>query len=185
MSAPTNKREALIDAAASLAHRHGFAATTLAMVAETSGVPLGNVYYYFKTKEALADAVLERRVAELDETLARCSAESGPAEQLCELLETLRLSAEVVAASGCALGRISQDSCEDERHCRELPLSKMQAWAEGRMKSLGLSGARARDAALHFVAALQGASLLTWIHHDPKILRTETKTLESWIRSLP
>ncbi|MBI2214846.1 MAG: TetR/AcrR family transcriptional regulator [Acidobacteria bacterium] len=184
MNVPTNKRDALIDAAASLAHKHGFAATTLAMVAETSGVPLGNVYYYFKSKEALAGAVLERRVAELDETLARCSAAETPEDQLAALLETLRLGADRVAESGCALGRISQDSCDDERRCRELPLSKMQTWTEGRMKALGLTGAKARDAALHFVAALQGASLLSWIHHDSRILRTETKTLETWIRSL-
>jgi len=28
------------------------------------GVPVGNVYYYFKTKEELAEAVVERRLGE-------------------------------------------------------------------------------------------------------------------------
>ena len=184
MNAQTGKREALIDAAATLAHRHGFGATTLAMVAEASGVPLGNVYYYFKTKESLADAVLERRIAEIGETLDRCAEAGSPADQLAALLEQVRAGAELVAESGCALGKISQDSCEDARRCRELPVSKMEQWAEGRMRALGLSGAKARDAALHFVAALQGASMLAWIHHDPKILRNETKTLEAWIRTI-
>jgi AcrR family transcriptional regulator len=184
MNAQSNKREALVDAAAKLAHRHGFAATTLAMVAEASGVPLGNVYYYFRTKEALADAVLERRIAELEESLERCGQAGGPADQLAAFLAQVRSDAEIVAESGCALGRISQDACEDSRRCRELPLSKMQNWAEARMRALGLSAGKARDAALHFVSALQGASLLSWIHHDPKILRTETKTLDAWLRSI-
>lgn len=184
MNAQTGKREALIDAAAKLAHRHGFAATTLAMVAEASGVPLGNVYYYFKTKEALADAVLERRLAELEETLERCEEAGSPADQLAALLAHARAGAEAAAESGCALGKISQESCEDVRRCRELPVSRMEQWAEARMKALGLSGAKARDAAMHFVAALQGASMLAWIHHDPKILRSETKTLEAWVRSI-
>lgn len=36
----------------------GFAATSLANLAKDSKVPVGNVYYYFKTKEQLAEAVI-------------------------------------------------------------------------------------------------------------------------------
>jgi len=45
------KRTRLINTASKLAHEHGFNQTTLADIARDSGVPLGNVYYYFKTKE--------------------------------------------------------------------------------------------------------------------------------------
>jgi AcrR family transcriptional regulator len=44
------KREALVLAAAELFWMRGFEASSLADIAEASGVPLGNVYYYFKTK---------------------------------------------------------------------------------------------------------------------------------------
>ncbi len=61
MSRVSNKREKLIESATKLFHQAGFKDTSIADVAEDSGVPLGNVYYYFKTKDDLAAAVIEQR----------------------------------------------------------------------------------------------------------------------------
>ena len=44
-----DKRKKLICAAKKLFTENGYQATTLAMIATESGVPLGNVYYYFKS----------------------------------------------------------------------------------------------------------------------------------------
>src|SRR5713226_6092365 len=62
----TDKRSRLIQTAAKLAYRQGFRKTTLADIAEEAQVPLGNVYYYFKTKDELAAAVVELRLKELE-----------------------------------------------------------------------------------------------------------------------
>src|SRR5262245_37143835 len=56
-----NKRERLIDSAAELFHRNGMLATSLADIAKHADIPIGNVYYYFKTKEELALAVITMR----------------------------------------------------------------------------------------------------------------------------
>jgi TetR/AcrR family transcriptional regulator, transcriptional repressor for nem operon len=56
--AAAEKRTELVRAATRLLHEQGFQRTTLADVAERASVPLGNVYYSFKTKEALAEAVI-------------------------------------------------------------------------------------------------------------------------------
>jgi len=179
-----DKRQALIDAAANLAHTNGFGATTLAMVAEESGVPLGNVYYYFRTKEALADAVLDKRLCELDAMLESFEQAGSPRAQLLAMLKGVRATAEKVAESGCAFGRLSQDVGADLRAEKAIPVARMTAWAEKRLKELGLSPSKARDAALHFLSALQGASLLAWVNHDPKLLERETRTLETWVAGL-
>jgi len=43
--------------------------TSLADIAEAARVPVGSVYYYFsKTKEELAEAVVERRLEEFAQT---------------------------------------------------------------------------------------------------------------------
>ena len=47
---PLGKRERLIAAAAQRIYEQGVEKTTLADIAAAAGVPLGNVYYYFKTK---------------------------------------------------------------------------------------------------------------------------------------
>src|SRR6516165_3905370 len=48
---PPGKRDRLIAAAVLLLHRHGVERTTLADIAKAADVPVGNVYYYFKTKD--------------------------------------------------------------------------------------------------------------------------------------
>ena len=56
-----DKRTRLVDTATKLAHTQGFRETSLADIAGAAHVPIGNVYYYFKTKEELGEAVVERR----------------------------------------------------------------------------------------------------------------------------
>src|SRR6266568_6407366 len=59
-----DKQTRLIETAMKLAYRNGFRKTSLADIAKAARVPVGNVYYYFKTKEELAEAVVERRLGE-------------------------------------------------------------------------------------------------------------------------
>ena len=49
-----DKRSRLVGAAVGLAYQNGFGATSLADIAREAKVPLGNVYYYFKTRTRLA-----------------------------------------------------------------------------------------------------------------------------------
>ena len=53
-----DKRTRLIETAMNLAYRNGFRETSLADIAQAAHVPVGNVYYYFKTKEELGEAVV-------------------------------------------------------------------------------------------------------------------------------
>jgi AcrR family transcriptional regulator len=64
------KRERLIRTATRLLYRQGFAKTSLADIAQAAEVPLGNVYYYFKTKSELAEAVVEEYTHEFRTALA-------------------------------------------------------------------------------------------------------------------
>ena len=47
-----------------------FKATTLADIAQAADVPLGNVYYYFKSKDELIRAVVADYIEEVDTMLA-------------------------------------------------------------------------------------------------------------------
>jgi TetR/AcrR family transcriptional repressor of nem operon len=52
------KRERLIDGALQTLHAQGVESTTLADIAKAAEVPVGNVYYYFKTKDDLVEAAI-------------------------------------------------------------------------------------------------------------------------------
>ena len=56
----TDKRSRLIQTAVKLAYRHGFRTTSLADIAEAAKVPVGNVYYYFKTKDEIGEAIVHQ-----------------------------------------------------------------------------------------------------------------------------
>src|SRR3954453_1564769 len=77
------KRERLVTAAQELVYRQGVARTTLAHIAEAAEVPVGNVYYYFKTKEDIVSAVVRAREDQLTTTLAELeSRHPGPRTRL-------------------------------------------------------------------------------------------------------
>ena len=84
------KRDRLIEAAKTLFYQQGVTGTTLADIAERAEVPLGNVYYHFRTKDALVDAVIQAHVQELQSLLARWEQVSDSRQRLLALLATVR-----------------------------------------------------------------------------------------------
>ena len=64
------KRQRLIAAASQLLHQQGAEKTTLADIAQAAEVPVGNVYYYFKTKDDIIAAVIDGYEQQITTTLA-------------------------------------------------------------------------------------------------------------------
>ena len=48
-----------------MAYQNGFGATSLTDIAREAEVPLGNLYYYFKTKDEIGEAIVQLRLAQL------------------------------------------------------------------------------------------------------------------------
>ena len=75
LTAPTRgKRERLIAAARTVIHQQGVEKTTIADIAREAYVPVGNVHYYFKTKDELVEAAIDSHVRDIQSllgTLAR------------------------------------------------------------------------------------------------------------------
>lgn len=53
-------REAVLDAAEEVMAERGYEAATLAQIVAASGIPMSSVYHYFKSKDGILHAVLER-----------------------------------------------------------------------------------------------------------------------------
>ncbi|QKQ25233.1 TetR/AcrR family transcriptional regulator [Candidatus Reidiella endopervernicosa] len=68
-------RQRIVEAANELFYHKGFNQTSFAEVAEKSGIPKGNFYYYFKSKDELLASVIDDRLAQTKTMLA--SWESG------------------------------------------------------------------------------------------------------------
>src|ERR1700758_1571935 len=99
--AAEDKRTRLVRAGQELLHQQGFQRTTLADVAGRAGVPLGNVYYYFKTKEALCEAIVAAHAASLAAQLAAWDQQGDPRQRLRALIRAPRASMDAILAYGC------------------------------------------------------------------------------------
>jgi AcrR family transcriptional regulator len=62
--------DALVEAAAQVFERHGYAAGTTNRIAERAGVSIGTLYQYFDDKDAVLTAVFDRHFAEGAATVA-------------------------------------------------------------------------------------------------------------------
>jgi AcrR family transcriptional regulator len=181
-----NKRARLAQAAVKMAHRQGFSNTSLADIAKEAKVPLGNVYYYFKTKEELGDAIIQERLTQISTASAHWDQIDSPQERLCACIDAVLEEKDNVARDGCPLGTLS---CElrKERGALGTRATRIFAtyldWLEAQFRLLGKKS-EARALAVHLLSALQGASLLAHSLRDPSIVATETKRLKGWIRSL-
>lgn len=86
--------DAIVEAAARVLARHGYAAATTNRIAARAGVSIGSLYEYFSDKDAIFSALFERHTRQGgDEVLAALDARlsSGAAlpEVVCALLEAL------------------------------------------------------------------------------------------------
>lgn len=79
-----SRREAILDATVACLARHGYAGTSVRLIAEAAGMTKGGLYAYFESKEAIMLAVAERQ---MQRQLAEVAA--APAATAREQLEAL------------------------------------------------------------------------------------------------
>lgn len=104
MAKSSHKRQALVASSAKLFWTRGYAATSLADIASASGVPVGNVYYYFRSKAELAVAVSDVFVAETETMLKEIRAETAnPRQRLKSLVARLSRSQKSRVEHGCPI----------------------------------------------------------------------------------
>lgn len=183
---PPGKRERLIAAACDLFHRQGIAATTLAHIAEAAEVPVGNVYYYFKTKDDIVAAVVEARVEEVRSATAALQRRHGsPKARLKALVGLLAESRDTIADHGCPLGTLCTELANQPGQSPSLTAPLMQTlldWTEQQFHAMGRRDAR--DLALELVISYEGSAVLTNALAQPEVMAHAARRLEKWINAL-
>jgi AcrR family transcriptional regulator len=180
------KRSRLINAAVDLAYRNGFGATSLADIAREAEVPLGNVYYYFKIKDEIGEAIVDLRLAQLAAKRQSWDEAGSPKDRLCACIEDVFKNRDFLAQRGCAVGTFCSElhKAGGAVAVRAAEIfSQHLAWIETQFRALG-KGKESRDLAVHMLSATQGVSVLAHTFHDSRLVATETKRLKGWIRSL-
>ncbi|MBI1958565.1 MAG: TetR/AcrR family transcriptional regulator, partial [Candidatus Rokubacteria bacterium] len=106
-------RDQILDVAGKLIHLRGYHATSLDDVLKESGVGKGNFYYYFKSKEDLGYAILERMLQTfVERTLEPAFADSvaDPVVQIQEFLDSvLDNQRQRSCIGGCPIGNLASE----------------------------------------------------------------------------
>ena len=117
--AQADKRTRLIETATKLAHLRGFRETSLADIAEDANIPVGNVYYYFKTKDELGEAIVERRLAEFRAFRDELNRLGSPKERLLAFVDRMHTNKDELARAGCPLGGLCSELHKERGSCKK------------------------------------------------------------------
>jgi AcrR family transcriptional regulator len=185
-AARPGKRERLVAAACELMHRQGVARTTLADIAEAADVPVGNVYYYFKTKDDIIAAVVEARVCQIKSAIAALERRyRTPKARLKGLVRLLAGQADSTAEYGCPHGTLCMELAKHTTGSDPLVALPMQvplSWAEQQFCAMGRRDAY--DLAVELMVSYQGSAVLTNALGQPEIMARQARRLEKWIETL-
>ncbi len=179
------KRDRLVEGARLSLHEQGVEGTTIADIARAADVPVGNVYYHFKTKDQLVQAAIDAHAQEVQAALASLEQHRTPKARLKAFVRMIAAKGELAARYGCPQGTLCSELdkradplASDAATLMRIPIE----WAERQFREMGRRDAR--DLAVALIASYQGVSLLTNTLREPELMTREARRLERWIDSL-
>ena len=179
-----DKRERLVRAGRQLIHSQGFSRTTLADIAEESGVPLGNVYYYFRTKEDLLAAVAGAHEDDFRTRAAEFEKQPVPRERLLAFLDSVVESRDSIAKFGCPVGSLCQEMNKGETESRarvNQGLILRAQWVCEQFRSMGRVDAQ--ELGVWLIGSVQGVILMANALRDPGVVDRQISQLKAWIQA--
>jgi AcrR family transcriptional regulator len=177
-------REQIVEAADRLFYRQGYDNTSFADIAEAVQISRGNFYYYFRTKDEILEAVIDRRLADRREMLARWEAQTeSPAERIGCYIKILVTNKADIKRYGCPLGTLSSELAklnhEAQGEAKAL-FTLFRTWLRRQFEQLGRK-ADADALAMHVLARSQGIATLANAYGEEKFIKREVQDLYDWL----
>jgi len=177
----TSTRENILDAASRLVHLRGFNNTSVEEILKQCGVGKGNFYYYFKSKDELGFAILERSLERFSAELIEKSFDpkKDPWQQIHDFLGLLVDRARQQDGSGgCILGNLAiemSDIHEEFRRRLNKAFDRLRSRIEESLTQARATGTLRSDADIprlaHFiVAGFEGALMMGKLHKDADVV---------------
>lgn len=183
-----DKRQRLVGAAARLFHEQGINVTTLANIAALAEVPLGNVYYYFKSKESIISAVIEFHRKNLDEMLSKIDETSlSPKDKLKELVRVVFEDRDHVSKYGDIVGslalELSRLNSDNTQNATSL-INKIKTWISNQISAVTPSNTHVENTSINMIASIQGIASIGVAFQNKELVEQQINWLNSWIDSI-
>jgi TetR/AcrR family transcriptional regulator, transcriptional repressor for nem operon len=131
MSPRSSTRSKLVESARVLFWERGYESTSLADVVGHAGVRSGSLYYFFRTKEELLLAVLDRYMELLWPMVIEpvFPLVTDPVERVFGILEGYRQGLVYTGCThGCPIGNLALEVCDDLPRAREKIAKNFEGW---------------------------------------------------------
>jgi TetR/AcrR family transcriptional repressor of nem operon len=186
-------RDQILDAAGRLIHLRGYHNTSLDDVLRESGVGKGNFYYYFKSKEGLGYAIIDRVVQGfLERTLepAFADTDADPVEQIDAFLDRLvEIHRRRNCVGGCPMGNLASELSDVHEGFRQRLAEIFEHWRvkladaleRGRRRERLRADLDTAAAAGFVVASLEGAILMAKVTRDIAVLEKSVAELKQYL----
>ena len=180
-------RQRIVDAADHLFYSRGYNQTSFSDISDETGIPRGNFYYYFKTKEDILAAVVDARLSEFKQILKACDeSSSDPMQRLFSLTKFPLQKETEVLKYGCPIGSLSSELVKEQD--TEISQARLTAvfdllklWIEQQLNQLGHS-ARSNEIALNLLAKMQGVIMIANVYKDAGFLHKGIEEIQSWLK---
>src|SRR3954465_13713085 len=148
MPRPDRSRTALVDAAALLFRRQGYAATGVNQILETAAVKAGSLYHHFPDgKQQLAAAVVDSAGADIEARLRQFLGSGLPVVDIVDgWIDLMSSGLAVARRDGCPIEPIATESVNASPLVREASARAFQAWRQAIADRLGHDGWDEADA---------------------------------------
>jgi TetR/AcrR family transcriptional repressor of lmrAB and yxaGH operons len=165
----------LIDTAAMLFRRQGYAATGVNQILETADVKAGSLYHHFPNgKQELAAAVVDSAGGGIQRLLRRfLDSDSAVADIVDGWIDRLTVQLASDQRDGCPIEPIATESVNASPAVREASARAFAGWSAAvaeRLRADGWLGPDADQTALAVIALVEGALILSRIAGDDAAL---------------
>lgn len=187
MAKRSDKRERLISAAIELFYQQGFSNTTIADIAKLADVPLGNVYYYFKTKDEICDTVIKERCVEINSIITQFNTLATAETKLAALVDYYVERAEQIAKFGNIFSSLVQELSRQNSPLVDKAseiLIALTSWLTEQFTTISGNSETAKNHAVKFLASLEGMQVLALSFQDASIVAKQAELLKAEITTL-
>ena len=187
MPRPDRSRAALVENAAALFRRQGYAATGLNQILDEAGVRAGSLYHHFpQGKQQLAAAVVAAAGADIEQLLRRFLATSRSVADIVDRwIDLLVAGLAGDQRDGCPIEPIATESVNASPLVRAASARAFKGWCTAigdRLRSEGWSDSDAETVALGVISLIEGALILSRIAGDPAALNAAKPAARTLLR---
>ena len=163
----TSTRDRIVDVSSELFRRNGYMGTGLKQIVAQAEAPFGSIYHFFPGgKGELGEAVIRQSGAfylQLAATIIGAAPDllTGVADFFAGAGETLRTTG---YADACPIAVVALEVANTNEPLRLATADVFESWIVGlaaRLQTHGIATVRARELAIEFISAIEGAFILS------------------------